>query len=69
MMSKLRELAASNELEGKQYGEKKVKTMDDFRYEDSIDKSVTEKQVCNFVFFFLGSYKKIFLTIKFETKV
>ena len=50
-MSKLRELAASNELEGKQYGEKKVKAMDDFRYEDPIDKSVTEKQVgiCLFV--------------------
>lgn len=50
MMTNLRELASNNALEGKQYGEFTVNKIDDFRYEDPVDKSVTEKQGIRLLF-------------------
>lgn len=45
MMANLREMVSTKSLTGRQYGNFVVKDVDDFRYEDPIDLSVSEKQV------------------------
>lgn len=45
MMHNLREMVANNTLLNKQYGEYIISQMDDFKYVDPIDESVSEKQV------------------------
>ena len=46
MMSNLRELISNNTLKEQQLGAYIVDDMDDFRYVDPVDESVTENQVC-----------------------
>ena len=45
MMVHLRQLAENKSLNGTTLGNYTVKEMDDFRYEDPVDKAVSEKQV------------------------
>ena len=47
MMKHLRDIC--NDVDGlkkKQFASYQIENMDDFRYQDPIDESVTEKQVC-----------------------
>ena len=50
-MTNLNELITSNSLKGKQHGCYVVEDIDNFRYEDPIDKSISENQV-NFLFIY-----------------
>lgn len=55
MMKHLRDIC--NDVDGlkkKQFASYQIENMDDFRYQDPIDESVTEKQVC--LLFFLKKY-------------
>ena len=45
MMVHLRQLAENKSLNGTTLGNYTVQDMDDFRYEDPVDKAVSEKQV------------------------
>ena len=45
MMSNLRELVRTNQLKGKQLDPYIIDDVDEFRYVDPVDQSVTEKQV------------------------
>ena len=47
MMTHLREMCNDvDTLKTKEFASYQIKNMDDFRYQDPIDESVTEKQVC-----------------------
>ena len=48
MMSNLRELVSTNQLKGQQLGPYIIDDVDEFRYVDPVDQSVTEKQVSLF---------------------
>lgn len=50
MMDNLRSMITKSSLKGKKYGGYTVKDMDDFRYEDPVDKSVSEKQGVRILF-------------------
>jgi len=50
LMSNLREIISNKSLNGKQFGTFTVKDVDDFRYEDPIDKSISEKQGIRIMF-------------------
>jgi len=50
MMSNLRNYACSNEMKGQQIGEYIIDDMDDFKYVDPVDKSLTEKQGVRLMF-------------------
>ena len=45
MMANLRELVSTNQLKGQQLGPYIIDDVDEFRYVDPVDQSVTEKQV------------------------
>ena len=45
LIKELRSLISKGSLIGQKYNEFVIKMADDFRYEDTIDKSVSEKQV------------------------
>ena len=45
MMSNLRELVRTNQLKGKQLDPYIIDDVDEFRYVDPVDQSITEKQV------------------------
>lgn len=54
MMTHLREMSSDIDmLKKKEFGSYQIKNIDDFRYQDPIDESVTEKQVCLVFLFFL----------------
>ena len=48
MMSNLRELVSTNQLKRQQLGPYIIDDVDEFRYVDPVDQSVTEKQVSLF---------------------